>query len=113
MAEVIENKLIETEVEQFYENGIPKGCDPIREEEFERLPEYVIELIDQSDRGELKSTTRAELNEIAQHFFSVQNSTSLENESNENDEVVILNEEDEQGGSSDIGTRGEIHSPQQ
>ena len=107
-----ENNSQMEQTEQFCGNCIPKGCEPIREEEFERLPDYVIDLIYQSDRGELLPTTRDELNEITESFFTVQNSTSLQNDELENT-VVILNEENEQRGDSNFGTSGEVHSPQQ
>lgn len=89
-----ENIIPVEETEQFCGTCIPKGCEPIREEEFERLPEYVIELIYQSERGELTPTSREQLAELSQSFFTVQNSTSLENEELENS-IVILNESNE------------------
>jgi len=107
-----ENNTQIVETEQFYDNGIPKGCEPIREEEFERLPDYVIELISQSDRGELLPTTREQLVELSESFFAVQNSTNLQNEEIEN-AIVILNEENEQGGNRNFGASGEVSSPQQ
>jgi hypothetical protein len=108
MTSIIENFEIQ-QVQQFGALTIPEGCEPIREEEFERLPDYAIDLIFQSTRGELEPTSRDQLAEIMTQYFTVQNSTSLE--SNENVEIAEQNQ-DEQRGDNHTDTRREVHPPQ-
>jgi hypothetical protein len=108
MASIIENLEIQ-QAQQFGALTVPEGCEPIREEEFERLPDYAVDLIFQSTRGELEPTSRDQLAEIMTQYFTVQNSTSLE--SNENVELAEQNQ-NEQGGDNHFDTRREVHSSQ-
>ncbi len=60
--------------------SVPEGVEPIREEEFYRLPDYVHELIEKSYHNELPITTHDEMVEALTSFFESQNSsTSTEN----------------------------------
>lgn len=43
---------------------------PIKQDEFERLPDYVLNLIKQSDSGELKTCTHEELLDECTAFFT-------------------------------------------
>lgn len=43
---------------------------PIKQDEFERLPDYVLDLIKQSDSGELKTCTHDELLDECTAFFT-------------------------------------------
>jgi hypothetical protein len=43
---------------------------PIKQDEFERLPDYVLDLIKQSDSGELKTCTHEELINQRAAFFT-------------------------------------------
>jgi hypothetical protein len=61
------------------EAGYQDGCTPIREEEFERLPDYVIALIAQADKGELTPCTHEELTALTATYFT--NSVTAEPDS--------------------------------
>lgn len=48
---------------------IPADAEPISEEQFERLPQYVVDTMAKSLAGELVPTTRDQLNEIHSQYF--------------------------------------------
>ena len=48
----------------------PEISYPIKQDEFERLPDYVLDLIKQSDSGELKTCTHEELLDECTAFFT-------------------------------------------
>jgi len=48
---------------------VPGDAEPISEEQFERLPGYVHELMAQSLAGQIPSTTRDELVKIHDNYF--------------------------------------------
>lgn len=48
---------------------VPEDAEPISEEQFERLPEYVVNLMAESLAGKLNVTTRGELEELSQRYF--------------------------------------------
>lgn len=48
---------------------VPKDAEPISEEQFERLPEYVHQLMASSLAGELEKTSKSELAEIHARYF--------------------------------------------
>lgn len=54
---------------QFGFEEVPEGADRITEDEFERLPEYVVELINKSAKGELAPCTHEQLVAESAAFF--------------------------------------------
>jgi hypothetical protein len=70
---------------QFTESSmtIPEGCEPIREDEYFRLPDYVLDEIEKSSRGHLPACTPEELETTMRTYFTAQavssNSTNDEN----------------------------------
>jgi hypothetical protein len=48
----------------------PEVCYPIKQEEFERLPDYVLDLIKQSDSGQLAACSHEELIDQRTAFFT-------------------------------------------
>jgi hypothetical protein len=51
---------------------VPKDAEPISEEQFERLPDYVTNLMADSFAGKLIVTSRAEVEDALQHYFQRQ-----------------------------------------
>ncbi len=94
--------------EQFSLTTIPEGCEPIREDEFERLPDYAVELITQSINGVLENVTREQLETSMRNFF--ENSSNVQNLSVSNDNV---NQHNECSGGRDSAACGEVHPSQQ
>jgi hypothetical protein len=71
---------MEQSEEKLLISSVPEGAEPIREEEFYRLPDYVHELIEKSYHNELPITTHEEMVEALTSFLESQNcSTSTEN----------------------------------
>lgn len=74
-----------TQEKQFTESSLtlPEGCEPIREEEYFRLPDYVLDEIEKSVRGNLPPCTPEELETTMRTYFTGQavssNSTNDEN----------------------------------
>ena len=54
---------------QFGFGTLPEGAEAIREDEFERLPEYVVELIKESSQGKLADCTQTDLHHIVSSYF--------------------------------------------
>jgi hypothetical protein len=89
---------------------------PIREDEFERLPDYVIGLITQSGKGELTPCTHEELTALATTYFT--NSVTAVEPAGAGagaEPSVELNPEpqDECPGGCDPVAAGEVHSSKQ
>jgi hypothetical protein len=59
----------EDSCKQFGFHTLPEGADPIREDEFERLPDYVADLIQQSSDGTLQNCDPEELKQVTATFF--------------------------------------------
>ena len=94
--------------EQFSNAVAPEGWDPIREDEFERLPEYAVELITQSMNGVLDNVTREQLEASMRNFF--ENSSNVQNLSAS---LELINQENECRGGGNSPACGEIHSFEQ
>lgn len=60
------------QIEEKQLSNLPEGAEPIREEEFYRLPDYVHELMAKSLNNELPSTTSEELQESLNSFLKSQ-----------------------------------------
>jgi len=100
-----ENTSLVSESQQFSRMTIPEGCDPIREAEFERLPDYAIELITQSMNGMLENVTRDQLLTTLTNFFENSSNVEICN----SDPVIICESENEFGRGSDSATCGTVH----
>jgi len=91
---------------------IPEGCEAIREEEFYRLPEYVLELMSQSWRGELSPASQDEVKESLEVYLRSQNSSNSQVVNIvENAESTTINHECD--GERDPGSGGSTHLPEQ
>jgi len=51
---------------------VPKDAEPISEEQFERLPDYVVNLMADSLSGKLQVTTRDDLLAVSEQYFNQQ-----------------------------------------
>ena len=95
--------------EQFPVTPTPEGWEPIREDEFMRLPEYAIELITSSMNGMLENVTREELIETMHRFFE----NSSNSEISTSAQIESLNNENESSGGHHSPAGGTVHSLEQ
>ena len=107
------NELETSSPEQFSVRTVPEGCDPIREDEFERLPDYAIELIIQSMNGVLEHVTHEQLVASMANFF--ENSSRGEILISESTTITSHEEVDnhEHSRGSDSAACGALHSSEQ
>jgi hypothetical protein len=102
----------ETEVKPFGFTELPPGAERITEDEYERLPDYVQDLINASADGALAETTPEELTAISAEYF--ENSvTPVEVQNAETQTQVEENtESNECDRGHSAGAGGALHSPE-
>jgi hypothetical protein len=100
---------------QFGFTVLPEGAERITEDEYERLPDYVQDLINASADGELPETSPEELKSVVTTFF--ENSVTLgvgaggevdESIAVENTSSTVAQAENEPVGGGDPGAGGEV-----
>lgn len=92
-----ETKQLQSSLPQLESNG--EYWEAISSVEITRLPDYVVQLIEQSQQGELPQSTFEEVKEALQSYFSVANSVQIEEDKNstnlEKIEIVESEKKDE------------------
>ena len=98
---------------QFGFTVLPEGAERITEDEYERLPEYVQELINASADGDLPETNPEELKAVVAAYFenSVTPQLTAEGEAAPAEQSLTqTSSEDESGGGGDSGAGGEVRA---
>lgn len=104
-------------LKQFKVGDIPTDASYVTDEELERLPDYVLDLIIGVENGEVPTTTKEELNELIVKYF--ESTISISNTETTTEEVELTTTITETTTEENVittgdysDTSGKVHSPE-